>query len=134
MRHKVNFRKLSRSSSHRRALLRNMSTALINEERIVTTLHKAKELRPVVEKLVTLGRRDSVHARRQAFAWLRSETVVKKLFTDLAERYSDTPGGYTRIVRIGRRRGDCAEMAVIEFTTHSKVLLPEAELEEASAE
>jgi large subunit ribosomal protein L17 len=127
MRHKVSFRKLSRTSSHRKALLKNLCLDLIKREKIVTTVPKAKELRPVIEKLITLGRTDSLHARRLAFAQLRDETIVGKLFKDLAERYRDTPGGYTRIVKLGERVGDRAPMAVIEFTKRKDGVTAEQE-------
>jgi large subunit ribosomal protein L17 len=108
-------RKLNRTSSHRKALFSNMANALIKHEQIKTTLPKAKELRPVVEKLVTLGKRGNLHARRQAFAMLRDDVMTRKLFDTLAERYADRKGGYTRVLRAGHRYGDAAPMAIIEF-------------------
>jgi large subunit ribosomal protein L17 len=108
-------RKLNRTSSHRKALFSNMANALIKHEQIKTTLPKAKELRPVVEKLVTLGKRGNLHARRQAFALLRDDGMTRKLFDTLAERYADRQGGYTRVLRAGHRYGDAAPMAIIEF-------------------
>ena len=115
MRHRMSGRKLNRTSQHRQMLFRNMSQALIKHEQIVTTLAKARELRPVVERLITLGKRGDLHARRQAFARLRDNDMVSKLFDTLAERYADRQGGYTRIIKAGYRYGDSAAMAVIEF-------------------
>ena len=115
MRHRMSGRKLNRTSKHRQMLFRNMSQALIKHEQIVTTLAKARELRPVVERLITLGKRGDLHARRQAFARLRDNDMVSKLFDALAERYADRQGGYTRIIKAGYRYGDSAAMAVIEF-------------------
>jgi len=115
MRHRSAGRKLNRTSKHRQMLFRNLSQALIKHEQIVTTLPKAKELRPVVEKLVTLGKRGGLHARRQAFAQLRDDKIVTKLFDVLAERYTERAGGYTRVLKAGFRYGDSAPMAVIEF-------------------
>ena len=115
MRHRMSGRKLNRTSKHRQMLFRNMSQALIKHEQIVTTLAKARELRPVVERLVTLGKRGDLHARRLAFARLRDNDMVTKLFDTLAERYADRQGGYTRIIKAGFRYGDSAAMAVIEF-------------------
>ncbi|HYM61143.1 MAG TPA: 50S ribosomal protein L17 [Thermoanaerobaculia bacterium] len=114
MRHGMANRKLGRTSGHRAALFRNQLASLITRERIVTTLVKAKELRPLVEKLVTLGRDDSVHNRRQAARVVEPE-ALSKLFDTVAPRFADRPGGYTRIVKLGPRRGDGAEMAIIEF-------------------
>jgi large subunit ribosomal protein L17 len=115
MRHRLSGRKLGRTSSHRKALLKNMAAALIKHEQIKTTLPKAKELAPHVEKLITLGKRGTLHARRQAFAQLRDEAMVVKLFDVLAERYGSRSGGYTRIMKAGHRFGDAADMAIIEF-------------------
>ncbi|NBQ82624.1 MAG: 50S ribosomal protein L17 [Alphaproteobacteria bacterium] len=115
MRHRMSGRKLNRTSQHRQMLFRNMSQALIKHEQIVTTLAKARELRPVVERLITLGKRGDLHARRLAFARLRDNDMVTKLFDTLAERYADRQGGYTRIIKAGFRYGDSAAMAVIEF-------------------
>ena len=115
MRHRSAGRKLNRTSKHRQMLFRNLSQALIKHEQIVTTLPKAKDLRPVVEKLVTLGKRGGLHARRQAFAQLRDDKMVTKLFDVLAERYAERAGGYTRVLKAGFRYGDSAPMAVIEF-------------------
>ena len=115
MRHRLSGRKLNRTKSHRRALFANMAVALITHEQIKTTLPKAKDLRPVVEKLITLGKRGDLHARRQAIAEVRDEAAVKKLFDVLAERYKDRQGGYTRVLKAGFRFGDAAPMAVIEL-------------------
>ncbi len=115
MRHGMSGRKLNRTSQHRQAMLANMANALIKHEQIKTTLPKAKELRPVVEKLVTLGKRGSLHARRQAYAMLRDNGMTRKLFDTLASRYADRPGGYIRVLKAGHRFGDAAPMAVIEF-------------------
>ena len=115
MRHGLSGRKLGVTSSHRAAMFRNMAVALIKHEQITTTLPKAKELRPVAEKLVTLGKRGDLHAKRQAFNQLRDETIVTKLFSTIADRYKTRNGGYTRVLKAGMRRGDAADMAVIEF-------------------
>ena len=115
MRHGIAGRKLNKTSSHRLAMFANMSAALIKHEQITTTLPKAKELRPFVEKLVTLGKNGSLHARRQALSKVRDEAQVSKLFETLAPRYADRAGGYIRIMKAGFRYGDNAPMAVIEF-------------------
>ena len=115
MRHRISGRKLNRTSQHRQMLFRNMSQALIRHEQIVTTLAKARDLRPVVEKLITLGKRGDLHARRQAFARLRDDAMTSKLFEVLGKRYADRNGGYTRIIKAGYRYGDAASMAVIEL-------------------
>jgi large subunit ribosomal protein L17 len=115
MRHRKQGRRLNRSWAHRKAMFSNMANALIKHEQIRTTLPKAKELRPVVERLVTLAKRGDLHARRQAFARLRDDAMVAKLFSTLRERYADRPGGYTRVLKAGFRKGDMAPMALIEF-------------------
>jgi len=115
MRHGVAGRKLGVTASHRFAMFRNMAHALIKHEQITTTLPKAKELAPVAEKLITLGKRGTLHARRQAHAQLRDDVIVAKLFTTIAERYKDRQGGYTRVLKAGMRYGDAADMAVIEL-------------------
>ena len=115
MRHGKVHRKFNRTWEHRKAMFSNLAGALITHEQIVTTLPKAKDLRPVVEKLVTLARRGDLHARRQAIAELKDQAVVKKLFDVLAPRYAARPGGYTRIVKAGFRYGDNTAVAVIEF-------------------
>ncbi|MCJ2068686.1 50S ribosomal protein L17 [Methylobacterium sp. J-030] len=115
MRHGYRGRRFNRTAEHRKAMFANMSVALLKHEQIVTTLPKAKDLRPVVEKLITLGRIDSVHTRRLAMAQLRDADMVRKLFTVLGPRYAGRPGGYCRIMKAGFRQGDNAPMAVIEF-------------------
>ena len=115
MRHGMKGRKLNRTSSHRKALFRNLAAALIEHEQISTTVPKAKELRPIVEKMITLGKRGDLHARRQALSDIGNAQLVDKLFSTLAERYKTRNGGYTRIMRHGFRFGDSAPMAVIEF-------------------
>ncbi|MFH1809627.1 MAG: 50S ribosomal protein L17 [Pseudomonadota bacterium] len=115
MRHLKKGRKLNRNSSHRKAMFRNMVTSLFRHERIETTDAKAKELRRVAEKLITLGKRGDLHARRQAFTWVRDNEVLHKLFADLGERFRGRQGGYTRIIKIGQRRGDAAPISVIEL-------------------
>jgi large subunit ribosomal protein L17 len=115
MRHGMAGRKLSVTSSHRIAMLRNMATSLLKHEQITTTLPKAKELRPYVERIITLGKRGGLHARRQALAQIRDERVVGKLFGPIAERYKARQGGYTRVLKAGMRYGDAAPMAVIEL-------------------
>jgi large subunit ribosomal protein L17 len=115
MRHRNSGRKLNRTSSHRSAMFRNMATSLLKHEQIKTTLPKAKELRPVVERMITLGKRGNLHARRQALSFLQDEKIVGKLFDDLAERYGERQGGYTRVLKAGFRYGDSAPMAFIEL-------------------
>jgi large subunit ribosomal protein L17 len=115
MKHRVQGRKLGRTSAHRLALLRNLSTALFERERIQTTLMRAKELRPFAEKLVTLSKRESLHARRQVLRHIHDRDVVAKLFETLSARFAQRPGGYTRILKLGPRRGDAAEMAIVEL-------------------
>ncbi len=115
MRHRKAGRKLNRSPSHRRAMLRNMVTELLDHERMITTVAKAKALRPYAEKMITLGKRETLHARRQALGVIRRKAVVAKLFDTLAPRYSKRPGGYTRITRLGIRKGDAAPLALIEL-------------------
>ncbi|TNB47970.1 50S ribosomal protein L17 [Martelella lutilitoris] len=115
MRHKNAGRKLNRTASHRKAMFANMAVSLITHEQIVTTLPKAKEIRPIVEKLITLGKRGDLHARRQAISQVKDVEAVKKLFDVLAPRYGERNGGYTRIMKAGFRYGDNAALAVIEF-------------------
>jgi large subunit ribosomal protein L17 len=116
MRHNRSYRKLGRVSEHRKALFRNQLRSLIAHERIITTLPKAKELKPIVEKIVTLGRQaDSVHARRLVAEVVTDRTLVKRLFTEIGPRFVSRPGGYTRIVKLGPRVGDGAELAILEF-------------------
>jgi len=115
MRHGFRGRRFNRTPEHRKAMFANMSAALIKHEQIVTTLPKAKDLRPVIEKLITLGRRGDLHARRLAMSQIRDEAMVKKLFEVLGPRYQDRPGGYCRVLKAGFRYGDNAPLAVIEF-------------------
>src|SRR5208282_3552101 len=115
MRHLISGSKLGRQPAHRRATLRNLVTNLIEKERIHTTVLRAKAARPIAERMITLGKRDSLHARRQAAAFLMTPDATKKLFTDLAPRFAERQGGYTRIVRTGWRIGDGAELAILEF-------------------
>ncbi len=115
MRHGMSGRKLNRTASHRKALFANMAAALIKHEQIKTTLPKAKDLRPIVEKLITLGKHGGLANRRRAYAMLRDDVIVSKLFGAIAERYAGRTGGYTRVLKAGFRYGDAAPMAVIEF-------------------
>ncbi len=115
MHHKKAYRKLGRRTDHRLAMFKNMTISLLSNERIETTVTRAKELRKFAEKMITLGKNGSLHDRRRAFAFLRSEETVAKLFSDLAPRYAERNGGYTRIMRTAIRRGDSAEMAIIEL-------------------
>jgi large subunit ribosomal protein L17 len=115
MRHLKSGSKLGKQPAHRRAVLRNLVTNLIEKERIHTTVLRAKAARPLAERMITLGKRDSLHARRQAAGFLMTPTATKKLFADLAPRFSDRAGGYTRIIRTGWRIGDGAELAILEF-------------------
>ena len=143
MRHRKAGRKLNRESSHRKAMFANMAASLITHEQIVTTLPKAKDLRPVVDKLITLGKRGDLHARRQAIAQIRDEDVVSKLFETLGPRYKDRSGGYTRVLKAGFRHGDNAAVAVIELVDRdpdakgaedrARHEAMEAEMEEAEA-
>ena len=115
MKHKIKGRKLNRTSSHRKALFKNMAQAIIKHEQIITTLPKAKTMKPIVEKLITLAKKGSLHAKRQAYSKLRDDKMVTKLFETLATRYADRAGGYTRVLKAGYRYGDAAAMAVIEL-------------------
>ena len=115
MRHKVAGRKLGRSSAHRRALYRNLVTDLLNHEKITTTEAKAKEVRSLAERMITLGKEGKLHSRRQALAYILDEKVADKVFTTLAPRYAERPGGYTRITKIGPRLGDGAPMVQLEL-------------------
>jgi len=115
MRHRVAGRRLSRSSSHRRALFRNLVTDLLNYEKVRTTEAKAKEVRGLAERMITLGKEGSLHSRRQALSFVIDEKVVEKVFSDLAPRYAERPGGYTRITKIGPRLGDGAPMVQLEL-------------------
>jgi len=120
MRHRKSARKLGRTSSHRDAMFRNMVTSLFEHERIVTTREKAKELRPIAEKMITLAKRGDLHARRQALSYIRSKDIVEKLFTDIQEQFADRKGGYTRILQTGTRTGDAAQMAIIELVGYEE--------------
>jgi large subunit ribosomal protein L17 len=115
MRHLISGRKLGKQPAHRRAVLRNLVTNLIEKERIQTTLLRAKAAKPIAERMITLGKRDSLHARRQAAAFLMTVGATQKLFSDLAPRFAERPGGYARIIRVGWRLGDGAELAILEF-------------------
>ena len=127
MRHLKSGRKLNRSAPHRKAMLRNMVTSLLWHEHLHTTDAKAKELRRWAERMVTLGKRGTLHARRQVLSFVRSRRVVGKLFDDIAPRFRDRPGGYTRITKIGPRRGDAAPISVIELTERGDRALSEAD-------
>ena len=143
MHHGKSGRRFNRSSSHRKAMFANMAASLLRHEQIVTTLPKAKDLKPVVDKLITLGKRGDLHARRQAIAQIGDETVVSKLFDTLASRYKERNGGYTRVLKAGFRYGDNAPMAVIELVDRdleargakdrARMEAQEAEAAEASA-
>ena len=142
MRHRKGPRKLNRTSSHRKAMFANMSAALIKHEQIVTTLPKAKELRSIVDKLITLGKRGDLHARRQALNTIKDRALVEKMFSTLAERYTDRAGGYTRLLKAGFRHGDNAPMAIIELVDRDEdakgqdsgpVQVDDEELEEVAA-
>ena len=137
MRHGKSGRKLNRTSSHRKAMFANMAASLIQHEQIKTTLPKAKELKPIVDKLVTLAKRGDLHARRQALSQVRDEAAVRKLFGILGERYADRPGGYTRVLKAGFRFGDNAPVAIIELVdrdVEAKGAADRARLEAEEAE
>ena len=127
MRHLNSGRKLNRTSAHRKAMFRNMVTSLLAHESVHTTDAKAKELRRFAERMVTLGKRGTLHARRQALAFVRDRAVVKKLFEEIAPRFRDRPGGYTRITKLGMRLGDAARLSLVELTDHSDRAQGEAE-------
>ena len=120
MRHRKSGNRLSRTTSHRKAMLRNMVTSLLEHERIVTTTPKAKELRKLADQMITLAKRGDLHARRQALAVIQSKEVVAKLFDELKDEYMDRNGGYTRIIQTGRRNGDAAPMAIIELVNYTE--------------
>ena len=115
MKHRIKGKKLNRTSSHRKALFKNMAQAIIKHEQIITTLPKAKTMKPIIDKLISLGKKGSIHARRRAFSQLRDNDMVSKLFGDLATRYMDRHGGYSRVLKAGFRYGDSAAMAVLEL-------------------
>jgi large subunit ribosomal protein L17 len=136
VRHQRTGKKLGRDSAHRKALYSNLASALIEHGRIQTTVAKAKAVKPFAEKMITLGKRGDLHARRQALAALRSNDVVHHLFAEVAPRFAERPGGYTRIVRLGPRPGDAAEMVYLEFVDHEPSTLlvaPRAPAEQGSA-
>jgi large subunit ribosomal protein L17 len=133
MRHQRTGKKLGRDSAHRRALYANLTCSLIEHGRIKTTVTKAKAVKPIAEKMITLGRRGDLHARRQATAFLRSKDVVHILFAEVAPRLGERPGGYSRIVKLGPRAGDAADMAYLELVDDPVVLRPRARIEEAAA-
>ena len=122
MRHRKAGRKLNRTPAHRKAMLRNIVTSLLEHERIVTTVPKAKEARRVTEKMITLGKRGDLHARRQAMAYIRSKGIVAKLFDEISSQYADRQGGYTRIIRTGNRYGDAAPMAIVELVGYEEAV------------
>ncbi len=124
MRHQRSGKKLGRDSAHRKALYSNLTGALIDHGRIQTTEAKAKAVKPLAEKMITLGKRGDLHARRQALATLRSNDVVHRLFADVAPRFADRPGGYTRIVKLGPRQGDAAEMVYLELVDYEPAASP----------
>ena len=140
MRHRQSGRKLNRTTSHRKSLFKNMAQALLKHEQIVTTLPKAKELKRVVEKLITLGKKGNLHSRRLAFNQIRDKDMVSKLFDNLAKRYLDRKGGYTRVLKAGFRYGDSAPMAVIELVDRDEnakgageINAPKQEVQEETA-
>ncbi len=138
MRHGMSGRKLNRTSSHRKAMFSNMVTSLLEHEQITTTLPKAKELRRIADKMITLGKRGDLHARRQALSVIKDTEIVGKLFSSLAERYKERNGGYTRVLKAGNRYGDCAPMAVLELVDRNSEAkgaldLARVEAEEAAA-
>ena len=126
MRHRRAGKKLGRDASHRKALYANLAGSLIEHGRIKTTEAKAKAVKPIAEQMITLGRRGDIHARRQALAYLRSQDVVHKLFSDVGPRFADRPGGYSRIVKIGPRQGDAADMVYLELVDHVPARAPVA--------
>ncbi len=127
MRHAMHGRKLGRTTAHRRALFRNQLASLVEHERITTTLPKAKELRPIAEKMVTQGKRGTVHARRRVRRWLSDRHLVKRLFDVIAPRFTERGGGYLRIMKLGSRKGDGAEMALLEFVDYEPGQAPAEE-------
>jgi large subunit ribosomal protein L17 len=127
MRHLNAGRKLNRSGAHRKALFRNLVTSLLEREHVRTTDAKAKELRSIADRMVTLGKRGTLHARRQALSYIRSATVVQKLFDEVAPRFRERAGGYTRVIKLGHRHGDAAPMSIIELTDRGQAAKAEAE-------
>ncbi len=126
MRHRNKVKKLGKNASHRKAMLKNMASALIEHHQIKTTLTKAKAAQSYIEKLITFGKNDTVHSRRQAFRFLQNRTLVKVLFDDIASTYEDRKGGYTRVIKLGKRRGDGAEMAILQLVGFEKLVVDEA--------
>ena len=120
MKHRIKGKKLNRTSSHRKSLFKNMAQAIIKHEQIITTLPKAKTMKPIIDKLITLGKKGGLHARRQAFSQLRDNNMVSKLFGDLATRYAERQGGYSRVLKAGYRYGDAAAMAVLELVDRNE--------------
>ena len=120
MKHRIKVKKLNRTSSHRRSLFKNMAQAIIKHEQIITTLPKAKAMKPLIDKLITLGKKGTLHARRQAFSQLRDNNMVSKLFGELATRYAQRQGGYSRVLKAGFRYGDAAAMAVFELVDRNE--------------
>lgn len=120
MRHRKSGKRLGRTSSHKKAMVRNMVTSVFEHDRIVTTTSKAKEVRKVVDKMITLAKRGDLHSKRQALSFMRSKDVVAKLFDDISGQFADRNGGYTRIIQTGQRRGDAAPMAILELVTYSE--------------
>jgi large subunit ribosomal protein L17 len=133
MNHRKTGRKLSRTSAHRKALLRNMVTSLFEHEQIRTTDAKAKELRGVADRMITLGKRGTLHARRQALQTIRSKEVTSKVFDELADRYRERPGGYTRVIKVGQRAGDAAPMSIIELVDRNSDSSDGSSVKEESA-
>ncbi|MBN2569102.1 MAG: 50S ribosomal protein L17 [Deltaproteobacteria bacterium] len=131
MRHRKSGRKLGRVSSHRKAMLKNMTASLLKHERIITTDAKAKELRSVAERVITLGKNGSLHARRQTLSFVRDRQVTAKVFDELSERYSNRSGGYTRIIKIGYRDGDNAPLSVVELISEQKKKTKEGDAEKS---
>lgn len=127
MRHRKSGRRLGRTGSHKKAMFRNMVTSVFEHERIVTTTPKAKEVRKVVDKMITLAKRGDLHAKRQAMSFIQSRDVVAKLFDEISGQFADRNGGYTRIIQTGQRRGDAAPMAILELVTYSENIEEESE-------
>ena len=134
MRHRHGYRKLNRTQSHRKAMFSNMAASLITHEQIKTTLPKAKELRRIIDKMISLGKKSSLHSRRQAVSYLQSERANTKLFDTLAARYKDRPGGYTRVIKAGFRYGDSAPMAIVELVDRNPEAKGAEDLERHEAE
>jgi len=127
MRHRKSGKRLGRTGSHKKAMFRNMVTSVFEHERIVTTTPKAKEVRKVVDKMITLAKRGDLHAKRQAMSFIQSRDVVAKLFDEISTQFADRNGGYTRIIQTGQRRGDAAPMAILELVTYSEDIGEESE-------